>query len=156
LHTNDAPGAIMRLMDMGIEPFLINAALSGVLAQRLARKICPHCKVSKKPTEWDKKILQKLRANLSLQNASPNLELKELYYGAGCQECFNLGYKGRVGIFELLTVCAYLRALIIAQPKFDAIHAQSIASGMRPMAADGLSKVKQGIVSLDELIRVIW
>jgi len=145
LHTNDAPGAIMRLMDMRIEPFLINAALSGVLAQRLARKICPSCKVIKKPADQDKKILEKL-----------NLNLKELYYGTGCQECFNLGYKGRVGIFELLLMSPDLRALTVTQPKFDEIRVQAISDGMKSMISDGASKVKNGIISLDELIRVIW
>jgi len=145
LHTNDAPGAIMRLMDMGIEPFLINAALTGVLAQRLARKICDNCKVARTPTEKEKIILERL-----------NIDISEIYSGTGCQECFNLGYKGRVGLFELLDMSPELRALIVEHPKFDDIRSQAILDGMKPMLSDGISKVKDGVISLYELIRIVW
>ena len=145
LHTNDAPGAIMRLMDMGIEPFLINAALTGVLAQRLARKICDNCKVLQEPTSKEKVVLDRLGINIS-----------KIYTGTGCQECFNLGYKGRVGLFELLVMSPDLRALIVENPKFDDIRSQAVLEGMKPMLSDGVSKVKNGIISLDELVRVVW
>lgn len=145
LHTNSAPGAIMRLMDMSIESFLINAALTGVLAQRLARKICNNCRVVKVPTEQEKKIIDRL-----------GLNLEKIYKGAGCEKCFNLGYSGRIGIFELLVMSPNLRTLIIENPRFDDIRSQAVLDGMRPMITDGVAKVKAGIISLEELVRVIW
>lgn len=144
LHTNDAPGAIMRLMDMGIEPFLINAALTGVLAQRLARKICDHCKVSVKPTAQEKDLLQRY--------GSP---ITKLYVGKGCPQCFGLGYKGRVGIFELLVMTGDIRSLVVRHPNFDDINRQARADGMRTLLDDGLQKVNAGLLTLNELGRVV-
>lgn len=143
VHTNDAPSVIMRLMDMGIEPFLINAALTGVLAQRLARTICAHCRIEIEPTGQEKELV-----------ATWGLSLDHAYKGAGCEACNNLGYKGRTGIFELLTMDAALRALIVRHPSFDAIYQQAIASGMTRLVADGMAKVNTGVITLSELIRV--
>ncbi len=144
MHTNDAPGAIMRLMDMGIEPFLINAAVTGVLAQRLARKICDHCRVAAKPTAQEQKLLKRLGSSTD-----------QLYTGTGCNHCFGLGYKGRVGIFELLVMTSDLRSLIVRHPIFDDIHRQAHKDGMLTLLDDGLQKVKDGALSLHELGRVI-
>jgi len=144
LHTNDAPGAIMRLMDMGVEPFLINAAVTGVLAQRLARTICPDCKQAVSPTEQEKKVLDRL-----------GVSLDTLYVGAGCDSCFHLGYKGRVGIFELLVMTSSLRSLIVHRPVFDAIYRQVRDDGMVTLLNDGIEKVKDGVISLQELGRVV-
>jgi len=144
LHTNDAPGAIMRLMDMGIEPFLINAALTGVLAQRLARKICDNCRESYAPNEEEKKLLSQF-----------SVSLKQLYRGKGCDACFNLGYSGRVGIFELLVMTSDLRSLIVHRPIFDAIYQQARSDGMQTLLDDGIKKVEAGIISLRELGRTI-
>ncbi len=144
LHTNDAPGVIMRLMDMGIESFLINAAITGVLAQRLARKICQKCKYELSPNDAEKKILEKFNVSLDL-----------LYRGRGCESCFKLGYKGRIGIYELLTMTSGLRNLIVNKPYFDAIHAQVLADGMQTLFTDGISKVKDGTITLEELMRAV-
>ena len=144
LHTNDAASVIMRLMDMGIEPFLINAAVSGVLAQRLARKICQGCRVEKVPDEYESALLKKMSASLEL-----------LYRGAGCLECNGLGFKGRVGIFELLVMNNKLRALIGKQPSHDALHEQALSDGMKTLTTDGLEKVRAGIITLGELMRVV-
>lgn len=144
LHTNDAVGAMMRLMDMGIEPYLINAAVTGVLAQRLVRKICVSCKESYTPTALEKSQLEKL-----------NMDVTTLHRARGCSDCNNLGYKGRVGIFELLPVTQSLRTLIIQQPVFDQMYAQAIADGLSTLTADALGKLKAGIISLDELVRVV-
>ncbi|MCX5922623.1 MAG: GspE/PulE family protein [Candidatus Dependentiae bacterium] len=144
LHTNDAPSAIMRLMDMGIEPFLINAAVTGVLAQRLARKICVACRTAVRPDEQEQQILQRV-----------GLKVDQLYKGKGCDTCLNLGYKGRTGIFEFLTMTNALRALIVHRPQFDAIYAQALQDGMPTMLHDGAQKVKDGIITLEELIRVV-
>jgi type II secretory ATPase GspE/PulE/Tfp pilus assembly ATPase PilB-like protein len=144
LHTNDAPSTIMRLMDMGIEPFLINAALSGVLAQRLARKLCTACRFMRAPDEQEMQLMQKL-----------NFSVPTLFDAPGCNYCFNLGYKGRVGIFELLMMSNALRALIVQQPLFDAIAKQVLVDGMQTLLEDAQYKVKQGIISLKELARVV-
>lgn len=144
LHTNDAPGAIMRLMDMGIEPFLINAAITGVLAQRLARKICSKCTHELKPDDAQKRILEKFQVSLDL-----------MYRGKGCDACFKLGYKGRIGIYELLTMTPGLRDLIVHKPYFDAIHSQVHADGMKTLFMDGIAKVKDGTITLEELMRAV-
>lgn len=135
LHTNDAPSAIMRLMDMGIEPFLINASLSGVLAQRLVRKLCDCKKLE------DKKNIE--------------FELDTVYKPVGCENCNNTGYKGRLGIFELLELTDNLRSLIKSAPCFDAIYKQALNDNMKTLKQDALEKVKSGITSLEEFLRVI-
>lgn len=144
IHTNDAVSVVMRLMDMGIEPFLINASLSGVLAQRLARKICSQCKISRTPTEQEKALLDKYKCYIDV-----------VYQGTGCAACMGLGCKGRIGIFELLVPSNRLRSLMVQHPSFDALHAQALADGMTTLVSDGLQKVKDGIISVQELMRVV-
>jgi len=144
LHTADAPSAIMRLMDMGIEPFLINAALSGVLAQRLVRKLCVDCRHTRPATKEEKRLLKIL-----------GVDSNAVYEADGCAACDHLGYKGRVGIFELLEISPALRALVINNPQFDDMYNQAIAEGMKTLQEDGAYKVKEGIISLAEYARVI-
>jgi len=144
LHTADAPSAIMRLMDMGIEPFLLNAALSGILAQRLVRKLCVDCRTSRTATAEEKRLLKNYGIGSDV-----------IYESSGCAACDNLGYKGRVAIFELLEISPALRSLIIANAPFDAVCAQARADGMKTLQEDGAHKVKDGIISLAEYIRVI-
>lgn len=144
VHTNDAPSVIMRLMDMGIEPFLINAALTGVLAQRLARKLCVDCREQAKPTQQETVVLDRLGAKMDM-----------VYAARGCSACNNTGYQGRIGLFEFLPMSSALRALVVQHPDFDAIHAQSRADGMHTLLDDGLSKCKEGTISLAELLRVV-
>lgn len=145
LHTTDAPSAIMRLMDMGIEPFLINAALSGVLAQRLARKLCVDCRTSRPATAEEKRLLKQCGIK----------DMNIVYESQGCGACDNLGYKGRVGIFELLEISPELRSLIINNPQFDEMYSQALANGMKTLESDGAHKVKEGIISLAEYARII-
>ena len=144
LHTTDAPSAIMRLMDMGIEPFLINAALSGVLAQRLARKLCSDCRQTRPATAEEKQLLKEC-----------GIDMDVVYEAHGCDACDNLGYRGRVGIFELLEISPELRSLIIKNPQFDEIYSQALADGMKTLVSDGAHKVKEGIISLAEYARII-
>lgn len=144
IHTNDAPTVIMRLIDMGVEPFLVNAAVSGVLAQRLARTLCPVCRVQVEPTDQDIALLKQL-----------GTEPMMLFKGAGCEYCYNLGYKGRTGIFELLTMTPALRTLIMQRPSLDVIVNQALKDGMQTLVADGLDKVKQGTITLAELTRTL-
>jgi type II secretory ATPase GspE/PulE/Tfp pilus assembly ATPase PilB-like protein len=144
IHTNDAPTVIMRLIDMGIEPFLVNAAVSGVLAQRLARMICPACRVQVEPTYQEAALLKRL-----------GVEPMMLFKGSGCEHCYNLGYKGRVGIFELLAITPALRTLITQKPSIDMIVNQALEDGMQTLVVDGLDKVKQGTITLAELARTL-
>lgn len=144
LHTNNAPSVIMRLMDMGIEPFLINASLSGVLAQRLARLLCKECKKQRELNAQERTLCKEY-----------NVQMDSCYDALGCQCCFNVGYKGRVAIFELLTMSDALRTLIGMQPSLDLVKTQAAKEGMRCLMAAGLDKVAQGIISFDELLRVV-
>lgn len=144
IHTNDAPSVVMRLMDMGIEPFLINAAISGVLAQRLARRICTHCKIERTPTTQEQVLLDRYQMNLN-----------SVFSGAGCQQCANLGTKGRIGIFEFFSMTDQLRSLIVQHPSFAQISTQAKVDGMRTLMQDGLDKVTQGIITVSELLRVV-
>ncbi len=144
LHTADAPSAIMRLMDMGIEPFLLNAALSGILAQRLVRKLCVDCRHTRAATTEEKRFLKALHIDDDI-----------IYESPGCASCDRLGYKGRIGIFELLEISSALRALIITNPRFDDIYNQAIADGMKTLKEDGAHKVKEGIISLSDLMRIL-
>jgi general secretion pathway protein E len=133
LHTNDAAGAITRLLDMGIEPFLINATLTGILAQRLARKLCTSCK-------------KENAANMpSIENLSAS------FSSPGCSNCFNLGHKGRTGIFELLVLDDAIRDLILQKKSSAIIIDRAIKSGMQTLLHDGVDKVNSGQISLKEL-----
>ncbi len=141
VHTNDAPSVIMRLMDMGIPSFLLNAAISGVMAQRLVRKLCTNCKIERNLTEEERQILK-------------NKSIIKLFDATGCDECLQTGYKGRTGIFELLVPTTSLRAQIIAHPDFDHIKKQASKDGMISLFDDGMQKVQDGAISLEELLRV--
>ncbi len=142
LHTNDTISTLMRLLDMGIEPFLINAALSGVLAQRLVRKLCIVCRIPTVLSESQALIIKKY-----------NLVLEQVFTSTGCSECQGTGHKGRIGIFELLLVTHELRSLITQQPAFNALYNQAIQDGMRSFLYDATDKINQGSISLDEFIR---
>jgi len=144
LHTNDAPSAIIRLMDMGIEPFLINASLTGVLAQRLARTICSQCCSVGKFTEQERSLVNRLGVSVDI-----------VYTGLGCDHCNHVGYKGRTGIFELLSVSSGLRSLIVQQPIFDLLYARARDDGMSRLVDDGIQKVSNGTISLSECARAL-
>ena len=145
LHTNTACGAVSRLIDMGVEPFLVESSLIGVLAQRLVRKICPKCKEKYKPK---KELLKEL--------GLMELDGKEIYHGKGCKHCDGTGYKGRVGLFELLVVDEQAKDLILNKASSDKIedYARS-KQGMVTMWEDGIGKVKSGMTTIDEVARVI-
>jgi general secretion pathway protein E len=140
LHTNDAPGAITRLMDMGVENYLVASTLICVMAQRLVRRICEHCKVKKDVSE---DILKKF-----------NSSVKEVWVGSGCDYCSGTGYRGRIGIFEVLPVGDEIRELIMQRATVKEIKDKAIALGMRTLREDGIEKVKKGITTIDEVLRV--
>lgn len=144
LHTNDASGAITRLLDMGLEPFLMASSLTAVLSQRLVRVICRPCKEIAKPDE-----------NL-LQSIGWKGRKITLYKGKGCERCNYTGYRGRIGIFELLPVTPRIEKLIMERKESEAIKEATKEEGMITMLGDGLAKVKQGITTLDEVFRVAY
>jgi type IV pilus assembly protein PilB len=144
LHTNDAAGAVTRLIDMGVEPFLLASSLEAVLAQRLVRKICPKCKEIYKPEEH---ILSSLNGSTQIKPGT------KFYHGAGCNECNNTGMTGRLGMFELLRMTSKLRDLIATRPTTDQMIRAAPADHVS-MVHDGIAKVLQGITTLEEVFRV--
>ena len=145
LHTNDAASGITRLIDMGIEPFLIASSVNAFMAQRLVRNICPHCRQSYKPTP-------KEMAGLGLK--ATMLKNGNLFRGKGCDKCLNTGYSGRSGIYELLPVSTEIRKLIIAQSDSELIKEQARKEGMKTLWEDGLRKAVAGITTIEEVLRV--
>ncbi len=142
LHTNDAPGALTRLTDMGIEPFLITSSVIGVVAQRLVRRICPKCKEAYEPSA---KLLQALGLAAGKD---------KFYRGKGCRYCKGTGYKGRVAIAEIMEISEVIRALIIAKQSAGEIRKAAEAAGMMNLRADGLEKVLSGVTTIEEISRV--
>ncbi|MDP6685712.1 MAG: type II secretion system ATPase GspE [Candidatus Omnitrophota bacterium] len=144
LHTNDAPSAVTRLMDMQIQPFLISATVRAVIAQRLIRRICPKCKKPYKPAKTE---LSELK--ISTEDAK-NITF---YKGEGCSDCNNSGYKGRTGIYELLIMDEKIKELLIKRESLSLIRAAAKASGMKTLREDGVRKIKDGTTSIEEVTR---
>ncbi|MHC4475221.1 MAG: GspE/PulE family protein [Planctomycetota bacterium] len=144
LHTNDAPGAVTRLIDMGVEPFLLASSLEAVLAQRLVRKLCKKCKKQYKP---DDNLIRTLNGSVVIE---PD---KKLYRGTGCTECLQTGMRGRTGIFELLRVTDSLRELIAKRPTTEQI-AKAAPPDHEGMRHDGIAKVLEGVTTPEEVLRV--
>lgn len=144
LHTNDSPGAVTRLMDMGLEPFLIAASLEGVLGQRLVRRICTHCRTAYEPGQ----------EMIDMLGVDPiEIADKQFYFGKGCKECANSGYKGRQGLFELLLVNDALRQLITARAPTLVLKQKAIELGMRTLRDDGLRAIFDGATTVDEVLK---
>jgi type II secretion system protein E len=146
LHTNDSFGAPHRLLEMGVESYLIASSVLMILAQRLVRMICPHCKVETEPTEADKLFLHQEGIE-----SPPGLRLHK---GAGCTQCAQTGYIGRTGIYELLPMTPGVKEAIIRKAPAEAIRDVAIKEGVRTMRSDGLKKVLAGLTTLEELARV--
>jgi type IV pilus assembly protein PilB len=148
LHTNDAPGALTRLNEMGVEPFLTGAAVSAVLAQRLARKLCTHCAEMYAPTPDE---LLKARVSPEvLQGAEPLV----FYRKRGCPRCNSSGYRGRIGVYQLLTMSETLEQLAVQKATREEIERAALNEGMRTLWDDGIAKVAAGLTSIEELARV--
>jgi len=144
LHTNDSPGAITRLVDMGVEPFLISSTMVGVLGQRLVRTICKNCRTPFEPTE----------NQLSLLNLSPHdLGDKVFYYGRGCSTCNDTGYKGRKGIFELLVIGDAIRSLINERAPTVVLRQKAVELGMVTLREDGLRSIFDGDTTIEEVVK---
>jgi len=140
LHTNDAPSAVTRLIDMGIAPFLVASTLQGVLAQRLVRRICPSCQVRRSPTPDELAFL-----------GEP--AVKQVSEGRGCEQCHQSGYYGRIGIYELLCLSDTLRQMVVAKSAASDLRQQAIQEGMRTLRDDGNIKVREGLTTVSEVLR---
>ena len=146
LHTNDAAGGVTRLLDMGLEEYLLSSTVNGILAQRLVRKLCPHCKTAY-PVD------STLAEELKLRHFQPEGDLV-LYKATGCQACNGLGYKGRMSIIEFLVMTDPIRRLIMTHAEAGEIQRLAISEGMLTMYEDGLVKALQGLTTLEEILRV--
>ena len=153
LHTNDAPSAIIRLIDMGVEPYLVASSLMGALAQRLVRVICPDCKESYAPSKTEKSYF----TDTSLTPAGAGRAGKrsfKLYRGKGCDKCGGQGYLGRTGIFELLIIDDKIRQLITAKTDSQSIKSAAVSGGMKTLREDGFEKAMEGVTTVEEVLRV--
>jgi type IV pilus assembly protein PilB len=144
LHTNDAAGGITRLIDMGVEPFLISSTLIGVLAQRLIRRICPNCKAEYEPDNRELELLELDREEIGD---------RKFYYGKGCANCNNTGYKGRIGIFELLRISPAIQDLINELKPTSAMRNQAMQEGMVLLRHSGVRKILDGVTTAEEVLK---
>jgi type IV pilus assembly protein PilB len=145
LHTNDAPSTITRLLNMGVEPFLVTASVNAVQAQRLVRKICANCKA---PTETPKDELRLLGAK------DHEIDTATCFKGGGCERCNNTGYKGRIAVYEVMTFNEPLRELVLQGASSVELKAEAIRQGMRTLRMSGVSKVCLGVTTWDEVGRI--
>lgn len=148
LHTNDAPSTVTRMIDMGVEPFLIASSVIASISQRLARKLCEECKQPVKPPR-DQLL------GLGFDPDAPENRDIVFYKGAGCSACRGTGYRGRIGIFELMVLNQEIRELVVRRASADQIKEAALANGMVTLAADALDKAMQGITDIDEILRVV-
>jgi type II secretory ATPase GspE/PulE/Tfp pilus assembly ATPase PilB-like protein len=146
LHTNDAAGAVTRLLDMGIEPFLVSSSLECLIAQRLVRLICPKCKA---PIKTKQEVLNQIRKDIEFDG-----EKADIYEGTGCEECRFTGYRGRTGIYEIITITESIRELILNRASSQQIKQKAVSQGMRTLRQDGLRKVLMGRTTFAEVMRV--
>lgn len=152
LHTNDAATAVPRLLDMGLEPFLLSSTINVIVAQRLVRTICDRCRESVEVTEADlHKLLPKDVAAMLLDGKKS----MHLFHGKGCDLCHKSGFRGRKGIFELLRMSDAIRSMIMKNEDADSIRKKAMSEGMIPMMHDGMKKVKEGMTTIEEVLRVI-
>jgi type IV pilus assembly protein PilB len=142
LHTNDAPGAVTRLLDLGVAPYLLSASLIAVLAQRLVRKICPNCKTEYEPPASIKKVVEKDHG-----------KIENFYRGVGCKKCRNTGYAGRIAIQELFVPNEEIMEMINDRSSLKKLREKGLQNGMISLHADGIEKVKAGIISIEEVLR---
>jgi type IV pilus assembly protein PilB len=143
LHTNDACSAITRLINMGVEPYLIGAALNMVLAQRLVRRICPKCRQACEPPRNIRKTVERM-----------GYPIEVFYKGVGCRRCRNTGFSGRIGVHELLVINDELRDAIVSNPAIGPIRKIAARHGMITLRQDGFRKVREGITTVEEILHV--
>ena len=146
LHTNDSAGAISRLLDLGVEPYLVSSSLIAIMAQRLLRRVCPDCKQAYKPT--DRELRELGIGDLPLQSGT------QFYLGAGCSKCFQTGYRGRTGIYELMLITEEIQNLIYQRTSAGTIKKVALDAGLQTLRMDGARKVLAGITTIPEVLRV--
>jgi type IV pilus assembly protein PilB len=144
LHTNDSPGTIARLLDFGIEPFLLTATIEGIVGQRLVRRICANCKTAFEP---DGAQLQDLRLT------EEDIKGKKFYYGRGCNKCNGTGYKGRIGMFEIMVFNDEIRELIMNRASTNVLRVAALKGGMKQLRDSGLAAIYDGITTIDEIAK---
>jgi len=144
LHTNDAPSSIARLLDLGVEPFLLTATIEGIVAQRLVRKICPNCKTAFEPDEAQLK---------DVKMTEEEMKGKKFYYGRGCSKCNGTGYKGRIGIFEVMMFNDEIRDLVMNRASTNVLRVAAQKAGMRQLRDNGLDVIFDGITTIDEVAK---
>lgn len=144
LHTNDAPSTIARLLDLGVEPFLATATIEGIIAQRLVRRICNHCKTEYTPSE---------EQLMELGLTHEDVKGKKLYYGRGCENCNNTGYKGRTGIYEIMVFNDEIRDLVMNHASTSVLREAARTAGMKTLRENGLELIYDGVTTIDEIAR---
>lgn len=144
LHTNDAPSSVARLLDLGVEPFLITATVEGIVAQRLVRRICTRCKARFDPTESQL---------MELKLTPEDVRGKEFYYGKGCSKCNGTGYRGRVALFEIMVFNDEIRDLIMNQGSTAVLREAAVKNGMRLLRENGLTAIYDGVTTIDEVAK---
>jgi type IV pilus assembly protein PilB len=144
LHTNDAPSSIARLLDLGVEPFLLTATIEGIVAQRLVRRICPNCKTAFEPDEAQLK---------ELRITEDEIKGKKFYYGRGCSKCNGTGYKGRVGLFEVMVFNEEIRDLVMNRASTNVLRVAALKGGMKQLRDNGLASIFDGITTIDEVAK---
>jgi type II secretory ATPase GspE/PulE/Tfp pilus assembly ATPase PilB-like protein len=149
LHTSDAATTLPRLLDLGLEPYLITATVNVVIGQRLVRKICTHCKIKHTATEGEEKALLETGAGQAFEGK------KDLWRGKGCDKCNESGYRGRIGIYEVMPIDECIREAMLKRCSAAEIRKAAISQGMTTMVEDGFKKAAQGITTLEEVLRVI-
>jgi len=143
LHTNDAPSSVTRLINIGVEPYLISSAVNAIVAQRLVRKICKECKEEYTPSEQQMALFRKA-----------GYTGEKFWHGKGCDRCRKTGHTGRLGIYELLIMTDLLRDLVTANPDVLQLRKKCIEQGLVTLREDGFAKVAQGLTTVDEILRV--
>ena len=151
LHTNDAPSALTRLHDLGVQPFLTSATILGVVAQRLIRTLCPHCK-SGQPAEADSELALQWAELVSPWKA--NLP-EQFYHAVGCEHCRNTGYQGRIGLYEIMTLSNELKKLVASDAKLDELKQQAYKEGVQPLRLAGAKRIAEGVTTMEEVMRVV-
>ena len=144
LHTTDAPSSIARLLDLGVEPFLLTATIEGIVSQRLVRRICESCKTAFEPSEAQL---------MELQLAPDDIKGKKFYYGRGCSKCNGTGYRGRIGVFEIMVFNDEIRDLVMNQASTAVLRAASQKAGMRLLRENGLEAMYDGVTTIDEVVK---
>lgn len=151
LHTNDAPSSLTRLHDLGVQPFLTSATILGIMAQRLVRTLCPHCKSAQDVSE-NSPLADEWRGLVAPWNAPVP---PKIYTAVGCDECRNTGYKGRIGLYEILPLSNELKKLVAKDASLDDLKRQAYSEGVLPLRIEGAKRVAEGVTTLEEVLRVV-